>query len=53
LIVRKRKGSQIYHSEMKELFDAIIAKTNSVSNSDKWLSVISEEINNWTLKLAA
>jgi hypothetical protein len=53
LVIRKKKGSQIYHNEMKDLFDSIIEKTNSVSNSDKWLSVISEEINNWILKLAA
>jgi len=53
LIIRKKKGSQIFHNEMKDLFDAIIDKTNIISNSDKWLEVIPEEINNWILKLAA
>ena len=53
LIIRKKKGSQIFHNEIKDLFDKIIDKTNSVSNSDKWLETIPEEINNWILKLAA
>ena len=52
LIIRKKKGSQIFHNEMKDLFDAIISKTNIVGNSDKWLEIIPEEINNWILKLA-
>jgi hypothetical protein len=51
LIVRKQKGSQIFHNEIKELFDIIIAKTNFVSNSDYWLLEINNEINNWILKL--
>jgi hypothetical protein len=53
LIIRKKKGSQIFHNEIKDLFDAIIDQTNVVSNSDKWLEVIPEEINNWMLKLSA
>ena len=52
LIIRKKKGSQIFHNEIKELFDSIIEKTNIISNSDKWLSIIPEEINKWILKLA-
>jgi len=53
LIIRKKKGSQIFHNEIKDLFDVIINKTNTVMNSDKWLETIHEEINNWILNLAA
>jgi len=53
LIIRKKKGSQIFHNELKNLFDTIIGKTNTAINSDKWLETIPEEINNWILKLAA
>jgi len=53
LIVRKKKGSKIFHNELKELFDSIIERTNSISNSDKWLAIIPEEINNWISKIAA
>ena len=53
LIIRKKKGSQIYHYEIKDLFDKIIDRTNTVVNSDKWLETIPEEINNWILRLAS
>lgn len=47
LIFRKQKGSKIYHNELKLLFEDIIALTQNVSNSDKWLEMIPKSIQNW------
>lgn len=47
LIFRRQKGSKIYHKELKVLFEDIIALTQNVSNSDKWLEMIPKSIQNW------
>lgn len=53
LIERKKKGSQIFHHEMKSLFDSIVDITNKVSNSDTWMATIPETIIKWKNKIAA
>lgn len=53
LIARKKKGSQIFHHEMKSLFDSIVDITKEVSNSDTWMATIPETIIKWKNKIAA
>jgi hypothetical protein len=53
LIARKKKGSQIYHHEMKTLFDSIVDITKEVPNSDTWMATIPETIIKWKNKIAA
>ena len=53
LIERKKKGSQIFHTEIQSLFESIISITNEVSNSEKWLAKIPETIINWKNKIVA
>jgi len=53
LIARKKKGSQIYHHEMKSLFDNIVDLTTKVANSDKWMAEIPQTINDWQKQIAA
>lgn len=47
LIVRKKKGGQIFHQELKVLFDKIVDITTNVANSDKWIATIPQTINDW------
>jgi len=53
LISRKKTGSQIFHHEMKSLFDSIIDLTKEVPNSDTWVATIPEIIINWKNKIAS
>ncbi len=53
LIARKKKGSQIFHHEIKSLFDSIVDITKEVPNSDTWMAIIPETIIKWKNKIAA
>ncbi|MBP8994958.1 MAG: AlwI family type II restriction endonuclease, partial [Bacteroidales bacterium] len=51
LIARKKKGSQIYHHEIKSLFDSIVDITKEVPNSDTWMVTIPKTIIKWKNKI--
>lgn len=52
LIARKKRGSQIYHHEIKSLFDSVVDITTKVANSDKWMAVIPQTIAEWQKQIA-
>lgn len=51
LIARKKKGSQIYHHEIKSLFDSIVDITKEIPNSDTWMVTIPKTIIKWKNKI--
>ncbi len=53
LIELKRKGYFLTHKKIKELYDSIIEQTKSLNNSEEWIKVIPEIINNWKKTLVA
>ncbi|MBP7496546.1 MAG: AlwI family type II restriction endonuclease [Bacteroidales bacterium] len=52
LIARKKKGNQIYHHEIKSLFDSILNITKDVPDSYTWMTKIPEVIIKWKNKIA-
>ncbi len=53
LIERKKKGSQIFHHEIRLLFDNIIDITAKVPNSERWMTTIPHTINEWSNQITA
>jgi len=47
LIQRKKAGSQIFHHELKKLFDDIVNLKDRVNTSDNWIAAIPKTLNQW------
>lgn len=53
LIKMKQSNVNLKHTDIKKLFDNIINLTESVKDSNEWLSCIPNTINDWEIQLTA
>lgn len=51
VLTLRQKGKRLSHTDIEDLFEEVLDKTNSVSGHSEWLSIIPKVLNNWKEKI--